>query len=95
MGRIVTAGRGVQVTPAGVNTVNGRRSGQKQLRLSTNMDGQKISLDLGRKAKADAALADVTLIREHFGVNTSEALRVSLHLTANAIRANTAKVTLP
>lgn len=46
------------------------------------------------KEKTRILLADMTLVREHFGANNSEALRLALHLTANAIRANTAKVTL-
>jgi hypothetical protein len=35
-------------------------------------------------------LADMALIRNHFGVNQSDALRLSLHLTAQAIRKNRA-----
>lgn len=39
-------------------------------------------------------LVNVDLICEHFGVNTPNALRLAVNLTANAIRSDKAKVTL-
>ena len=41
------------------------------------------------------AESNVATIRQHWGVNISDAIQISLHLTAQAIKQNKAKVTLP
>lgn len=40
----------------------------------------------------EQVMQDLTVVREHMGLNISDALRISLHLTANAIRSNRARV---
>lgn len=90
MGRIVTDGRSIAVDPACDSTVRGRRSGQHQFRKQVRIESKRTNMDLGSKWKIMAALADLELVREHFGLSEGDALRISLHLTANAIRANKA-----
>lgn len=46
-------------------------------------------LSLGARGKTIRKVqSDMALVREHFGLNISDSLRIALHLTAKAIRAN-------
>lgn len=57
--------------------------------------GRHIGIAASRKARVAQILDDLTVVQEHFGVSRSEALRLSLHLTANAIRKNRALPDVP
>lgn len=84
--------RGLTMTPRQLSGVAGRRSGQHQMQLETGVEGQRLHCDLGSQPKIKVTLADVALVREHFGANNCEAIRIALHLTAQAIRKNRAHV---
>jgi hypothetical protein len=87
MGRIVDGGREFSALQhrCGVN-----RPSLRGLKISTRIEGRKVDLELYSPIKVKATAADLALVQEHFGLNMSEALNVSLHLTANAIRNNKA-----
>lgn len=93
--RIVDGARQLTVAALGPSTAKGRVSNQSQTRLQTKIGKERLFCDLGRRAKCEVSLADLALVQEHFGANRSEALRLSLHLTAQAIRRNRALPELP
>lgn len=71
--------KGARTSRGGKNLVS-VRGGNKTINIVTN-----------RKARKARIEADLGLIQEHFGgISRSEAARLALSLTANAIRANKA-----
>jgi hypothetical protein len=54
------------------------------------LGGRQYKLVAGRKEMAVAVLAALAVVREFYACSTSEALRLSLIVHANAIRANKA-----
>ena len=95
MGRIVTGGRSQSVVlhnrdfskrlPAHKNTT------ALHLRFPKGYEPAMYTVERGGKAGVQV-IEDMALVREHYGLNISDALRIALHLTANAIRANKAHV---
>jgi len=67
-----------------------RRGGVPRLRHRIKENKREFPLQVFRKTEIPTVAGDVALVREHFGVNVSDALRISLHLTAQAIRENRA-----
>lgn len=57
------------------------------LKASTYIDGKYVCMETYSKEKTRGTGVDLTIVRERFGVNTSQALSLSLHLVAEAIRA--------
>ena len=93
MGQIVDGNRKVQLgrtfsgaAPGGDNAVHKfdvRVGAKKTLQMSVY------------PRDAETTLANMATVREHLGVNVSDAIRIALHMTANAIRANKAQVEVP
>ncbi len=90
---IVTNGRRTQV-------VNKYESNPPRVRSRAKFecrtsDGGKQQLHVYKKPEDDVVLKNMALVRMHFGTNVSDTLRLALHLTAQAIRANKAHVEVP
>jgi hypothetical protein len=89
MGRIVTNGRAVAVLSKGL----GSRRTQGGCEIAaltlpgTHAYRPHVSLKSNRKERTQRVLLDLVTVQNHFGgLSRSEALRISLALTANAIR---------
>lgn len=52
----------------------------------------RLEITIRQKAKAQEFLGDLLITQNHFGGSRTDSLRLALHLTANAIRENTARV---
>jgi len=92
MGRIITNGRTSLIVrhekrSADADNARTKLLAKKEYRIGHH--GPTLSLYSAAISKVEV---NIDLIREHFGVNNSDALRISLQLTANAIRANKARV---
>jgi hypothetical protein len=77
--------------------VKPRRSGGGCVTVELDLrptGGKRISAKLSSKKKALIVMEDLAVVQNHFGANRSEALRIALHLAAQAIRANKAHVTV-
>lgn len=90
MARIITNGRGLNITKQPPTFSTHKRIGW-HVRLE---DGRKYKLFISKR-QAVTAVPDMALVQEHFGVNISGAMRIALHLAADAIRRNKANVELP
>lgn len=92
MGRIVTDGRARELKHVDPHAHQDPAKATQRLRIGVRMSNgkQRHLLNIGRKKDALQVEADLETVREHFGLNLSDAVRVSLHLSANAIRNNRA-----
>ena len=79
---IVDHGRSIAVVP------NGKPPSARIRRV-------RYYLDVYRKDEALRVTEDMRVLREHFGLNNVETLRLALHLSANAVREDRAKAMLP
>lgn len=62
------------------------QASNRSLRASTRIGGKNIDVETYSPAKSARLLEDLTLVRKHFGLTASEALRISLQLVATSIR---------
>lgn len=88
MGRIVTNGRGQALTGKTPKTPMNTQS-NRYASVHYVTAGGVLSVKRGGEA-GRVLVADMATVRDHFGVNQADALRLSLHLTARAIRKNRA-----
>lgn len=93
MGRIVNNGK--SASPVRWSQAARRNGGRSMHRVAIayrQEDGttKSIGVMANRKEKIAQLWSDMELVRGHFGSSQSEALRISLHLTANAVRNNRA-----
>jgi hypothetical protein len=61
---------------------------KRGIHFHTKIAGRQYDAETYSTAKSKLLLDDMTLVRQRFGLNVSEAIRVAIHLTAEAIRAN-------
>ena len=88
MGRIVDGGRRVAPLSQHLEPKSYRSSNRYAIAyFGAKLDTRKVFVRRGGIA-GRALLDDMARVREHFGVNGADALRLALHLTAQAIRKN-------
>lgn len=102
MGRLVVGGRHVAVLheaeqrlpPRGERSTKTRTVGHvgfsreetRELGRQGDYAGYSNQRIHANKARTQGLIADLTLVREHFGAGISDAFRLSIRLVANAIR---------
>lgn len=85
-----------RIEPIGHGTVRAPQAGEERNMPTKKFDVKRkglydLQMHVFRK-DGDKTLENMALVREHFGLNVSDTLRLALHLTANMIRADKAHV---
>jgi hypothetical protein len=93
MGQIVTNNRATRVVPLRPGGPGRKTADQsKRLRYTVSWDPpSKLFVSAGQLPDMAILSQDLAVVREHFGLPTSRAFKLALHLTANAIRADKAR----
>lgn len=104
MGRIINGGKAIKLYQPHYSIDNSKHYKERYARglhvmgpdyACVNGKRRRLHLSSTSKWKMGQIGEDLAMVREHLGLTMSEALTVALHLTAQAIRQNRAKVQLP